>query len=76
VFFHTAAPNVAWDSGRGADVNGVQDIAFYLQGDRSRRLLARTGATSPAANPSTSPHGNYVVFERAGQVWLNYVGPK
>lgn len=76
VFFHTAAPNVAWDSGRGADVNGVQDVAFYLQADRSRRLLARTGATAPSSNPSTSPHGNYVVFERAGQVWLNYVGPK
>lgn len=76
VFFHTAAPNVAWDTARGADVNGVQDIAFHLQVNRARLLLARTGATSPAANPVTSPHGNYVVFERAGQVWLNYVGPK
>ncbi len=76
VFFHTAAPDVGWDTGRGADRNGVQDIAFFLQVDGSRLLLARTGATSPAANPVTSPHGNYVVFERAGRVWLNYVGPK
>ena len=76
VFFHTAAPNVAWDTARGADVNGVQDIAFFLQVNSSRLLLARSGATSPAANPVTSPHGNYVVFERAGQVWLTYLGPK
>lgn len=75
VFFHTAAPDVAWDTARGADVNGVQDIAFFLQVNSSRLLLARTGATSPAANPVTSPHGNYVVFERAGQVWLTYLGP-
>lgn len=76
VFFQTAAPDVAWDTARGADANGLQDIAFFLQVDSSRLLLARTGAAWPAANPATSPHGNYVVFERAGQVWLNYVGPK
>lgn len=76
VFFHTAAADVAWDSLRGRDANGVQDIAFFLQADGSRRLLARTGATTPSANPVTSPHGNYVVFERGGQVWLTYLGPK
>jgi hypothetical protein len=76
VFFHTAAPNVAWDTTRGADANGVQDIAFFLQANSSRLLLARTGSTSMAANPVTSPHGNYVVFERAGQIWLNYIGEK
>ncbi|MBW3654390.1 MAG: hypothetical protein KY433_12615 [Actinobacteria bacterium] len=76
VFFHTAAADVAWDTLRGADVNGVQDIAFFQQAGGTRLLLARTGATSPAAKPVTSPHGNYVVFERAGQVWLNYIGPK
>lgn len=76
VFFHTAAADVAWDSARGADANGVQDIAFFLQVDGSRRLLAQTGATSPAADPVTSPHGNYVVFERGRQVWLSYIGPK
>lgn len=76
VFFHTAAADVAWDSARGRDADGVQDIAFLLLADGSRRLLARTGASAPAANPVTSPHGNYVVFERDGQVWMNYVGPK
>ena len=76
VFFHTAAADVGWDTLLGRDVNGVQDIAFFLQVDDSRLLLARTGATSAAANPVTSPHGNYVVFERAGQIWLNYLGPK
>jgi hypothetical protein len=76
VFFHTAAANVAWDTARGRDVNGVQDIAFFLQVNSARLLLARTGATSHAANPATSPHGNYVVFERGGQIWLNYLGPK
>jgi len=76
VFFHTAAANVAWDVTRGRDVNGVQDIAFFLQANDTRLLLARTGARSPAANPSTSPHGNYVAFERGGQIWLNYIGAK
>ncbi len=76
VFFQTAAADVAWDTTRGRDVNGVQDIAFFLQANSTRLLLARTGATSPAANPVTSPHGNYVVFERADHVWLNYIGAK
>ena len=76
VFFHTAAPDVAWDTARGRDANGVQDVAFFQQVNGARVLLARAGATAPAANPVTSPHGNYVVFERSGQVWLNYVGPK
>lgn len=76
VFFQTAAADVAWDTARGRDANGVQDIALFQQVNSARVLLARTGATAPAANPVTSPHGNYVVFERAGQVWLNYIGPK
>lgn len=76
VFFHTAAPDVAWDTLRGPDANGVQDIAFFLQINGARLLLATTGATAPAANPVTSPHGNYVVFERGGHAWLNYIGPK
>ena len=65
-----------WDTVRGRDANGVQDIAFFLQANNTRLLLARTGASRPAANPSTSPHGNYVVFDRGGQVWLNYIGAK
>lgn len=76
VFFHTAAADVAWDTARGADVNGVQDIAFWRVLDSVRLRLARSGATSPASDPATSAHGNYVVFERAGQVLLNYLGAK
>jgi hypothetical protein len=78
VFFHTAAPNVAWDTApsRGPDLNGVQDVAFWRVLDGVRLRLARTGATLPAANPATSAHGNYLVFERGGQVLLNYVGAK
>jgi Tol biopolymer transport system component len=76
VFFHTAAADVAWDTARGADVNGVQDIAFWRVLDSVRLRLARTGATSAASNPATSAHGNYVVFERGGQVQLNYLGAK
>ncbi len=76
VFFHTAAPNIGWDTVRGPDVNGVQDIVFWRTLDSVRLLVARSGASSPSSGPVTSPHGNYVVFERAGQAWLNYVGEK
>ncbi|MDQ3849513.1 MAG: hypothetical protein M3296_02715 [Actinomycetota bacterium] len=76
VVFQTAADDVAIDTARGRDTNGVQDIALFTQVADARVLLARQGATSAAANPMTSPHGNYVVFERAGHVWLDYIGPK
>ena len=76
VFFQTAAADVATDVTTGPDLNGVADIALCRQVSPACLLLARTGATSPAANPMTSPHGNYLVFERGGQALLNYIGAK
>ena len=46
-------------------------------GALERSLAARRGgARGPTTNPVTSPHGNYVVFERGGHAWLLYVGEK
>ena len=42
----------------------------------SERWLLGQGARQPTTNPMTSPHGNYIVFERGGQVHLLYVGKK
>lgn len=74
VVFQSAATDVGLDPNRRADVNGVQDIQLYTPFDRW--LIASDSANGPASDPKTSPHGNYVVFERAGQVWLNYVGAR
>ena len=41
-----------------------------------RWVLDELNARAAASDPMTSPHGNYVVFERGDRVWLNYVGPR
>lgn len=76
VLFQTAAPDAAWGTARGADANRITDIAFWLPVGGARLLLARSGASRARFRAGDSPHGNYVVFDRDGQVWLNYVGPK
>lgn len=49
---------------------GVAQIA------KAEETGGEPGATGPTTNPMTSPHGNYVVFERGGQVHLLHVGAK
>ena len=49
-------------------------LATEPSGDRW--LLGERGATAPSTNPMTSPHGNYIVFERGGNVFLLYIGEK
>jgi hypothetical protein len=74
VMFESDATDVAQTTLRRPDANGVRDAVLSTAGERW--LLGERGAGGPTTNPMTSPHGNYVVFERGGHVFLLYVGPK
>jgi len=76
VVFASAASDVATTTNRGADLNGVTDAMLFTQASGERWLLGERGATTATTNPQTSPHGNYIVFERGGQAYLLYVGSK
>jgi hypothetical protein len=71
VAFVSAASNLV----RG-DTNGVRDAMLATEPSGDRWLLAEHGGGGPTTNPVTSPHGNYVVFERGGHVHLLHVGEK
>jgi hypothetical protein len=70
----SAATDVGVDPSRRPDADGMQDIQLSTPFDR--RLVASDGAAAPSSDPKTSPHGNSIVFERGGQVWLNHVGAR
>ncbi len=76
VAFESDATDVGVTSSRGPDTNGVRDAMLATEPAGDRWLLGEEGATTPTTNPMTSPHGNYIVFERGGQVDLLYVGGK
>jgi hypothetical protein len=76
VIFESLATDVGVFSNRRPDTNLVQDIQMLTADTGERWVLDERNATAPATNPATSPHGNYVVFQRGEQVWLNYTGPK
>jgi hypothetical protein len=76
VLFESAATDVATTTARGPDTNGVMDAMLATAPSAERWLLGERGASQPTTDPMTSPHGNYVVFERGGHVRLLYVGPK
>ena len=76
VLFESDATNVGVTSSRQPDTNGVRDAMLATEPSGDRWLLGEGGAGGPTTNPMTSPHGNYVVFERGGTVHLLYVGEK
>jgi hypothetical protein len=76
VLFESDATNVGTTSNRQPDGNGIRDAMLATEAGNERWLLGERGADGPSTNPMTSPHGNYVVFERGGRVHLLYVGPK
>jgi hypothetical protein len=76
VIFESQATNVGVTTRRTPDTNGVPDAVLATEPSGERWLLGERGALEPTSDPMTSPHGNYVVFERAGRVHLLYVGPK
>ena len=76
VIFESAAPDVGTTSNRAPDTNGTPDAMLFTQASGDRWLLGENAGGAPTTNPVTSPHGNYVVFERGGQVHLLYVGAR
>jgi hypothetical protein len=76
VVFESAASDVATTTNREPDTNGTADAMLFTQASGERWLLGQHSGRAPTSNPMTSPHGNYVVFERGGQVHLLYVGAK
>jgi hypothetical protein len=76
VVFESAATDVGVSTARRPDTNGVPDAMLATEPSGERWLLGERGAQGATTNPMTSPHGNYIVFERGGHVQLLYVGPK
>ena len=74
VLFESDATNVGVTNTRQPDGNGVRDAMLATEPSGARWLLGERGADGPTTNPMTSPHGNYVVFERGGHVHLLYIG--
>jgi hypothetical protein len=74
VIFESAASDVGTTTQRRPDGNGTSDAMLFTQSSGERWLLGENSGRAPTTDPATSPHGNYVVFERGGQVHLLYVG--
>ena len=70
MIFESQATNVGLTTLRKPDVNGVADAMLATEPSGERWLLAERAARGATTNPMTSPHGNYVVFERGGHVHL------
>ena len=75
VVFESDATDVGETTTRGPDTNGVRDAILTTEPSGDRWLLGE-GAAQPTTNPMTSPHGNYIVFERGGHAQLLYVGER
>lgn len=75
VAFQSDASDVGTTSHRQPDLNGVGDALLFTASSSEHWLLGE-GSSQPTANPMMSPHGNYVVVERGGQVQLLYTGAK
>jgi hypothetical protein len=76
VMFQTAAGDVGHFTGGRPDSDHVDDVVLFAARTGERWVVTERGAGGPALDPMMSPHGNYVVFERAGQVQLAYLGPE
>ena len=76
VLFQTAASDVGHFAGGRPDVDHVDDVVLFAARTGERWVVTERGASAPAIEPMTSPHGNYVVYERGGQVQMAYLGPE
>jgi hypothetical protein len=75
VGFQSDATNVGSTVNRGPDLNRTTDAMLFTANTGERWLLGESSG-GPTTNPMMSPHGNYIVFERGGQVQLLYTGAK
>ena len=76
VVFDSEATDVGVTTRREPDTNGVRDAMLATDPSGEHWLLGEVGARAPTINAMTSPHGNYIVFERDGHAYLLYVGAK
>jgi len=76
VAFDSEATDIGVTTARGPDLNGVRDAMLATDPSNDHWLLGEVGARVPTTNPMSSPHGNYIVFERGGFAQLLYVGEK
>jgi hypothetical protein len=79
VVFESEATDVGLTTSRGPDTNGVRDAMLATDPSNEHWLLGERGersARQATADPMSSPHGNYIVFERGGFAQLLYVGEK
>ena len=76
VVFDSEATDVGVTTTRGPDTNGVRDAMLSTEPSNEQWLLGEVGARVPTTDAMTSPHGNYIVFERGGFAQLLYVGEK
>jgi hypothetical protein len=75
VVFDSAASDIGVTTARAPDTNGVRDAIIATEPSGDRWLLGE-GTSEATTNPMTSPHGNYIVFERGGHAQLLYAGAK
>jgi hypothetical protein len=79
VLFDSDATNLL-PSQSHVDPDGVRDVFLWNRPTSNASLESRSASdvflTTPSTNPATSSHGNYVLFESGGMVYLRYEGPQ
>jgi hypothetical protein len=79
VLFDSEATNLL-PSRSHVDPDGVRDVFLWNRPTSNASLESRSAnnlfLTTPSTNPATSSHGNYVLYESGGMVYLRYEGPQ
>ena len=79
VLFDSAATNLL-PSRSHVDPDGVRDVFLWNRPTGNASLESRASTdvfmNTASTNPATSSHGNYVLFESGGTVYLRYEGPR
>ena len=62
--------------GRRDPAGAAQDALHWGMPVLESRLSVDHFLATPSTNPETSSHGNYVLFESGGTIYLRYEGPQ
>jgi hypothetical protein len=73
VFFVSRATNLARNDQR---TPRAASIYLWFKSVGWRWIKSDPTVNAAVSSPETSMHGNYLVYERAGMVWLEYLGDK